>query len=174
MSGVFLLHLIEIPYLRNGLAHFRQRMILTTRAKPHVCLPGTQSENRSLQSHRRACEVCRGQIRAERQLQGGSYTPTVLSGCLRPRSTRRGQPYACGLRRLWSSCTAPFQHGFDFDRLRKLGDEIGAIGFQIEYPGGKHEAWRVSLESCADENGQVRYVARSFLLEMQKMKKKDP
>ena len=62
-----------------------------------------------------------------------------------------------------------FQHGFDLDRLRKLGDEIGAIGFQIEYPGGKHEAWRVSLESCADENGQVRYVSRSFLLEMKKM-----
>jgi len=64
-----------------------------------------------------------------------------------------------------------FQHGFDLDRLRKLGDEIGAIGFQIEYPGGKDEAWRVGFESCADENGQVSYVSRAFLLEM---KKKDP
>jgi hypothetical protein len=64
-----------------------------------------------------------------------------------------------------------FQHGFDLDRLRKLGDEIGAIGFQIEYPEGADEAWRVSFESCADDSGQVRYVSRSFLLEM---KKKDP
>ena len=64
-----------------------------------------------------------------------------------------------------------FQHGFDLDRLRKLGDEIGAIGFQIEYPEGADEAWRVSFESCADESGQVQYVSRSFLLEM---KKKDP
>lgn len=64
-----------------------------------------------------------------------------------------------------------FEHGFDLDRLRKLGNEIGAIGFQIEYPGGKDEAWRVGFESCADENGQVSYVSRAFLLEM---KKKDP
>jgi hypothetical protein len=64
-----------------------------------------------------------------------------------------------------------FQHGFDLDRLRKLGDEIGAIGFQIEYPGGEPEARRVWLESLADENGQVQYVSRAFLLEM---KKKDP
>ena len=39
-----------------------------------------------------------------------------------------------------------FQHGFDLDKLRKLGDEIGAIGFQIEYPGGEDEYWRVSFE----------------------------
>ena len=58
---------IEMTYLRIRLARFRQHTTRTTRAKPHLRLPGTQSENRSLQFRRPACEVCRGQIRAERQ-----------------------------------------------------------------------------------------------------------
>ena len=64
-----------------------------------------------------------------------------------------------------------FQHGFDLNRLHNLGDEIGAIGFRIEYPGGADEARRVAFESFADENGQVRYASRSALLYL---KKDDP
>ena len=53
-----------------------------------------------------------------------------------------------------------FVERFDFEKMVKLGERIGAVNFDLMYPGGKDQAYREHFEATQERGG---YVGRSSL-----------
>jgi hypothetical protein len=64
--------------------------------------------------------------------------------------------------------TVEFSEPYDADKIMKLGDQIGAINFELNFPGGKQEAWKAVLS----ERGP--YVSRSWLLGLREKAHENP